>query len=89
MEHKLKIKPDYLRNIKDKKKTCEIRLNDRDYQVGDTVCLYDYMKLGVTKNILSYDKPCAIYKISHIHSGLGMQDNYVVLSFKKVDVIYN
>ncbi len=89
MEHKLKIKSNYLANMTDKKKTSEVRLNDRDFQIGDTVLLYDYESLGVTHNILNYHKPNASYKISHIHSGLGMQDNYVVLSFKKFSRSYN
>lgn len=82
-EHKLKIKKDYLDNILSGKKKCEVRLNDRDFQVGDTVYLYDYESLGVTKEIKSYDKFSFIYKITHIHSGLGMADNYVILSFKR------
>ena len=82
-EHKLKIKSDYLENIINGKKKSEVRLNDRDFQCGDIVYLYDYKKLGMDKEIKSYDKADAYYKITHIHSGLGMADNYVVLSFKK------
>lgn len=82
-EHKLKIKPDYLENILNGKKKSEVRLNDRDFQCGDIVYLYDYSKLGFDKKIESYSKADFYYKITHIHSGLGMQDNYVALSFKK------
>lgn len=84
MEHKLKIKTEHLYNIVWGKKTSEVRLNDRDYQVNDWVLLYDYDQLGTTKNIMPHDQYNASYKISHIHSGFGMQDNYVILSFKKV-----
>jgi ASC-1-like (ASCH) protein len=83
MEHKLKIHSEYLKNIKAKNKTSEVRLNDRDFQVGDIVYLFEYEKLRPTFNINNASYDCA-YKISHIHSGLGMQDNYVVLSFKKL-----
>lgn len=82
-EHKLKIKHDYLENILIGKKKSEVRINDRDFQCGDIVYLYDYNKLGVTKKIESWDKADCFYKITHIHSGLGMAENYVVLSFKK------
>jgi ASC-1-like (ASCH) protein len=82
-EHKLKVKPDYLENICNGKKKSEVRLNDRDFQCGDIVYLYDYSKLQPDKEIKSYDKASCSYKITHIHSGLGMADNYVVLSFKK------
>ncbi len=37
--HKLKIKPEYLTEIFLGNKTFEIRLNDRDYKVGDEVTL--------------------------------------------------
>lgn len=80
MEHKLKISPEYLANILNRTKTSEVRFNDRDYQVGDTVQLFEYHK-GLASTFCS-----ASYKISHIHSGLGMQDNYVILSFKKIKI---
>lgn len=78
MEHKLKIKTEYLANIMNKSKTSEVRYNDRDYQVGDTVQLFEFHNSG-TSIFCS-----ASYKISHIHSGLGLQDNWVILSFKKI-----
>lgn len=84
----IKVKSDYLTNLISKNKTSEVRFNDRDYQVGDTNYLYNYENLGSTKKISSYDKYSGYYKISHIHSGLGMADNYVVLSFKKFVVVY-
>lgn len=82
--HKLKIKNDYLHNILIGNKKSEVRINDRDFQVGDTVRLYDLDKLGLSQKIYENDFPQAIYIISHIHSGFGMADNYVILSFKKL-----
>ena len=35
MLHNLKIEPKYFKQIKDNTKRYEIRLNDRDYKVGD------------------------------------------------------
>ena len=37
MEHYLKIKSKYFSRILSKDKTFEVRFNDRDYQVGDTI----------------------------------------------------
>lgn len=82
-EHKLKVKKDYLENILINRKRSEVRLNDRDYQLGDICHLYKYESLNLGK-INSYDGIMFSYKITHIHSGLGMADNYVVLSFRKV-----
>jgi len=74
--HKLKIKENYLRNLSYRKKKCEIRFNDRDYQMGD------FLEFSVIEN----DEPLYfIYRITHIHSGLGMQDGYVCLSLERVN----
>lgn len=73
MIHKLKIEQQYLDNLISGRKKAEIRLNDRDYQVGDTLLFYDY---GNEEDVRLV--------ITHIHSGLGMQPGYVVLSVEKV-----
>lgn len=36
-DHRLKIEPVYYDRLRDGSKTHEVRLNDRDYQVGDTI----------------------------------------------------
>jgi len=68
--HDLKIQECYLDNLMLGRKTAEIRYNDRDYQVGDTI----RFSLKANNKIS--------YIITHIHSGLGMQEGYVVLSLK-------
>lgn len=73
MIHELKIEQQYLDNLLAGKKKAEIRLNDRDYQVGDILHFRDYSKL---------DNEDIFFEITHIHSGLGLQPNYVVLSVK-------
>jgi hypothetical protein len=68
--HELKIEKNYLQNILDGKKYAEVRYNDRDYQVGDTLEFSDWRG--------KYS-----FIITHIHSGLGMADGYVILSIRK------
>ena len=70
--HQLKIEEQYLEEIKSGNKKSEIRLNDRDYQKGDVLEFTDY---SVFDKFTEYR-----YKITHIHSGLGLERNYVVLS---------
>lgn len=65
MTHKLKIEKEYLLNLLNGRKKSEVRLNDRDYQVGD---------------ILNFVNTAGKFKITHIHSGLGLKEGYVVLS---------
>ena len=71
--HKLKIEENYLKNLISGRKKAEIRNNDRDYQVGDVLIFTD--SLGVDY----------CFKITHIHSGLGLQEGYVCLSVERSD----
>ena len=74
--HDLKIKQKYFDRIMFGGKSFEVRLNDRDYQVGDTIQFDVYED---NSNKLS-SSPTQMFGIKYIHSGLGMLDNYVVLS---------
>lgn len=73
MKHPLNIKEQYLKNLLNGTKKAEIRINDRDYQVGDLLEFWDDEK-GRT----------VFFEITHIHSGLGMEEYYVVLSVKLI-----
>lgn len=69
MTHELKIDERYMLRRLEGVKPFEIRFNDRDYQVGDTV-----MFLGSSRQ----------YKITYIHSGLGMADGYVCMTLEQI-----
>ena len=71
-EHTLKIDKEYLDNLLSGRKHCEIRYNDRDYQLHDTITFHDFK--GDYK-----------FRITHVHSGLGMKEGYVALSVEKID----
>lgn len=73
MEHILKIGKEYLENILEFKKKSEIRYNDRDYQVDDILVFWSGGNLKKYK-----------FKITHIHSGLGLMNGYVVLSIERI-----
>lgn len=52
MKHHLKIEPEYFKEVFFGNKNFEIRLNDRDYQVGDLVVLNEIgTKMEVTAEI--------------------------------------
>lgn len=70
MEHVLKIGDERLKNLVSGIKKVEVRLNDRDYQRHDILIFKDRNDVYA-------------FQITHIHSGLGMQENYVALSVTK------
>jgi hypothetical protein len=72
--HQLKIEKNYLEHLLDGTKRAEIRFNDRDYQRGDILEFRDYSYADFTIHS---------FVVTHIHSGLGLQDGYVVLSIEK------
>jgi len=80
MEHRIKIKQCYLIHILENKKMFEVRLNDRDYQVGDAVQFLpikddDYDCYG-------YNKPLN-YQITYVHTDFGLEEDYCVLGLQE------
>lgn len=75
MKHRLKIESNYLENLGNGSKTNEIRFNDRDFQLGDTL---EYAE----NNDFSEGVTVYRFTITHIHSGLGLRHGYVILSVK-------
>lgn len=81
MIHELKIGKNYLKRLFEGKKKSEIRVNDRDYQVGDILKFYNSLR-----NVNVGDKDFyLLFEITHIHSGVGMAFNYVSLSVRMLE----
>ncbi len=77
MIHELKINQCYLIHILEGKKNFEVRLNDRDFQIGDTI---RFLPLEDKQyNVYDIERPIPQYKITYVHTGLGMAGGYVVL----------
>lgn len=76
--HKLKIKPEYLTEIILGNKTFEIRLNDRDYEVGDKVTLTE---IPVSEYIYPRSFTAKIGYITNFEQKPG----YVVFSLLKLE----
>lgn len=60
-------------------KRCEVRQDDRDYQVGDRLHLREHDRASGT-----YSGRECIAKVTHIQRGYGLPDGLVVLS---IDVL--
>lgn len=73
MIHELKILPEYFNAVIIGDKTFEIRLNDRNYQIGDDVILKEYSpEVGYTGREMTKT-------ITYI-TEYAQRDNYVVFS---------
>lgn len=67
--HNLKLDKQYIHSVKTGEKTCEIRLNDRDYQKGDYIYFDEFGS--------------EVFEITHVlHFPVGLQAGYVALSIK-------
>ncbi|MCA9179772.1 MAG: DUF3850 domain-containing protein [Planctomycetales bacterium] len=79
MVHELKCWPDHFQAIASKAKTAEVRMNDRNFQVYDTLELWEYLP-----TIKEYTGRRYTATITHIlHGGqFGIQPGFCVISFQ-------
>ncbi|MBC1358295.1 DUF3850 domain-containing protein [Listeria booriae] len=78
MTHNLKINSEYFLPIKQDLKCFEIRKNDRNYQVGDTVVLNEFFEKEQT-----YSGEKITVKIKYI-TDYNQKVDYVVFGFEKI-----
>lgn len=83
-EHVLKCWPQFMPRIASGQKTFEIRKNDRDYQVGDRLRLYEYDP----KTSVQWDHkgrhPQILAEITYMSSAF-QQEGYVVLGIRLIE----
>lgn len=73
-EHALRIDPQPFADLLSGAKTCEIRNDDRGFQVGDTIQLHEREDADFTGRTLRRT-------ITHIQRGYGLPDGLCVLSY--------
>jgi len=78
MEHELKILPEYFNEVWKKNKTFELRKDNRDYKVGETLKLLEfdgekYTGKEVSRTITYILKDCEQY---------GLKDGFVILAME-------
>lgn len=80
MNHNLKIWPVYFIPLANGHKDFEIRRNDRDYKVGDTLTLKEYLRVEGT-----YTGKVLMKRIKYITDyPVGLQPGFVVLGLEEV-----
>ena len=88
MEHELKTWPGYFQPVKSGDKTFEVRENDRDFCVGDTLWLREYALVGETAGYTGDSvKVCVTYILAG--GKFGIEDGYVVMGIRLADVAAN
>ena len=89
--HELKILPKYFNEVKYKKKSFELRKNDRDFKVGDILILkefnpnkeYETIEDGVYSNFSG--KKVLRQVVYILKNTEGLNNNYVILGIKSID----
>jgi Domain of unknown function (DUF3850) len=83
MDHDLKCRPEHFRAIEKGAKTCELRLNDRPYNVGDTLYLREWEPL---EN--SYTGASLHVIVTHILSGgVWLSPGYIAMSIQEKKIM--
>lgn len=79
MVHELKILPEYFKEVISNKKKFEVRKNDRNFKVGDSLVLKEYINGEYTGAI-------CICEVTYILQGgkYGINKDYCILSINKV-----
>lgn len=82
--HKIKLHENYVDAVLSGEKNFEVRNNDRGYQKSDRIQFTVVEgSLGLTAIMQPFkDK---LYEITYVHSGLGMDKNFVVLGIKEIE----
>lgn len=76
MLHNLKLQRKYADRIIDGQKTFEVRLNDRDYQVGDII-IFNTVENDRPEEPVTHKINDKEYEITYVHTRYGMDAGYV------------
>lgn len=76
--HYIKILPEYYRVVEQKKKTFEVRYNDRDYKVYDVLHLQEWLNGGYTGREITANVTYILNDSNYC------KDGYVIMSIEVV-----
>jgi ParB family chromosome partitioning protein len=82
MIHRIKIYEPYAEAVAEGRKTFEVRINDRGYNCGDFV-RFRVFEDGFERQY--HPLTDMTFRITYVHSGLGLQEGYVVFGIEKVE----
>lgn len=82
MIHEIKLSEEFCKSVENGDKTFEVRLNDRNYCVGDFVKFIPWNQIDNKKSDLFQNLEKIDYKITYVLRGWGIKDEWVVFSFE-------
>lgn len=83
--HNIKILEEYARDVLAKRKTFEIRYNDRDYQVGDIII---FVVVDTNNKLKKHSLNNAVWKITYILDDFyGLRNDYIAMSIEEMSGI--
>lgn len=83
--HRLKISPKFFDAVANGVKTFEVRKADRDYKIGDTINLGEWIQETWEKG--SFNRNCKLvitYILTHDQFPEGVPEGYVILAVKVI-----
>ena len=78
--HYIKILPEYYRAVEQKKKTFEVRYNDRDYKVYDVLHLQEWLNGGYTGREITANVTYILNDSNYC------KDGYVIMSIEVISI---
>ena len=83
--HLLKLKEEFVHRVWSGQKSFEIRDNDRDFQVGDTIVFCNPVGFN-DEDVSPIWEQLKNYKITYIMQGCGIEEGYLVFSIEDTKV---
>lgn len=82
--HNLKIRPEYFQAVICRKKKAEFRIADRDFSVGDLLCLNEYGPCKQDERLIGFTGNIVYVQITHINDLSEWAEGFVMISFEVV-----
>jgi hypothetical protein len=82
--HTLKIDPDLFVDVCTEKKTAEVRKDDRNFMVGDTLVIYPFDRKSVAITGANFVHRVVTHKVQG--GQYGIEDGYCLLSMKPMSI---
>ncbi|MCF1612489.1 DUF3850 domain-containing protein [Serratia marcescens] len=82
-KHNLKIEPEYFAAVVSGEKKAEFRLSDRDFSVGDLICLQEYGPHPEFDHLVGFTGESVWVRVTHITPLGKWAPDFVMLSIER------